>query len=89
MNELMLFNVKIAETIDILCYEGDYRTLYENEDELCHYYKIKPSEKEILHKINKNNILEYILYINKDNNEIEFYNFDDGDSILFHYFDNA
>ena len=85
MDELMVFDVKITETIDILCYEGWYKTFYENEDKLCHYFKITPLDKGIIKKISRNNILEYTLYINENNKEIQFYNFDDGDSILFNY----
>ena len=85
MAELMILDVKYSETINILCYEGNYMTLYENEKDLCHFYKIKPFENSIIDTIKKVDILEYVLYINENLKELEFYNFDDGDSILFNY----
>jgi hypothetical protein len=86
MNELMVFEIKTTETIDIVCYEGNYYELYENEDELCHFFKIEPADKNILEKIRNNvNLIEYLMYINEDKKEIEFYNMDDGDTILFNY----
>jgi hypothetical protein len=85
MGDFLTFDIQITETIDILCYEGNYWTICENEDKLCHYYKITPVDKNIVYRVNKDNILEYDLYINKDKKEIELYNFDDGDSIIFDY----
>ena len=85
MAELMILDVKYSETINILCYEGNYMTLYENEKDLYHFYKIKPFENSIIDTIKKVDILEYVLYINENLKELEFYNFDDGDSILFNY----
>lgn len=84
MNEMTIFEIKITETIDILCYEGRFNMIHENESDLCHYLKIKPSNKNITEKID-GKLMEYLLYINEDKKEIEFYNFDNGDSLQFEY----
>jgi len=85
MEDLIVFDIKLTETIDVLCYEGNYMTLYENENELCHFLKIKPADSCIIDTLKNIDILEYVLYINEKTNELEFYNFGNGDSILFNY----
>jgi hypothetical protein len=84
MEELLIIDVKITDTFDIFCYEGDYTKLYKDEDKLCHYFKIKFIDENALKKM-KDALKEYLMYVDENNKEIEFYNFSNGDSILLKY----
>jgi hypothetical protein len=84
MNEMTIFDIKITDSIDMICYEGDYNEIYDDEDKLCHYFRIKPINKNILVKLN-NKLIGYVVYIDESNKEIEFYDYDRGDSILLNY----
>ena len=84
MDEIIILRMETTDTIDILCYERDYNKMYANEDKLCHYFKIKPIDKNIMEKM-KEKLIDYCMYINENDKEIEFYNYSAGDSILFNY----
>jgi hypothetical protein len=84
MDEMIILDIKINDTIDILCYEGNYNEIYDDEDKLCHYFKIKPKNKNSIAKLN-NKLIDYIMYINEKNKEIDIYNYSNGDSIIFKY----
>ena len=87
-DDFLVLDIKIAETIDIICYEGiDEEKLLENNDELCHCLRIKPvndRDYDKLYEKNENEILEYsILYIYE--NKIVLYDFNSGDAIEVSY----
>ena len=87
-DEFLVLDIKIAETIDIVCFEGiDEEKILENNDELCHCLRIKPvndKNYDKLYEKNENELLGYCnLYIYE--NKIVLYDFNSGDTIEVSY----
>ena len=89
MNEMIIIEVKISDTLNLLCYEGDLNCYNENEDKLCHYFVIKFIEEKIAKKIKNCELTNYAMYINENKNTVEFTNDSDGDYMKFEYLELA